>query len=114
MSEKIQRPGCERAEDLMSFLYGESNDAEARDFEGHFKFCRVCAEELASFGHVREAIGIWKEDTLNNLVPSQVVAPVRQKSALVALREFFNLSPLWMKGAIGFAAVVFCALVILV
>ena len=114
MSEKIQRPSCERAEDLMSFLYGESNDVEARDFEGHLKLCRVCAEELASFGHIRESIGIWKEDALNNLVPSQVVAPVRQKSALVALREFFNLSPLWMKGAVGFAAVIFCALVILV
>jgi len=30
------------------------------------------------------------------------------------LREFFNLSPLWMKGAVGFAAVIFCALVVLV
>jgi hypothetical protein len=117
MSEKIhenrQTRGCERAEDFMSVLYGESNDVEARDFDGHLKFCRVCAEELASFGHIRESIGLWKEDALNNLVP-QVVAPVRQKSALAALREFFNLSPLWMKGAVGFAAVIFCALVILV
>jgi len=74
----------------MSFLYGESNDVEARDFEGHLKLCRVCAEELASFGHIRESIGNWKEDALNNFVQPQVVAPVRQKSALVALREFFN------------------------
>jgi anti-sigma factor RsiW len=114
MHESKQRPGCERAEDLMSFLYGEANEVEARDFEGHLKFCRECAEELASFGGIRESIGLWKEEALNNFVPPQVVAPVRQKSALAALREFFNLSPLWMKGAVGFAAVIFCALVVLV
>jgi hypothetical protein len=37
------------------------------------------------------------------------VATVR-KSAIAALREFFNLSPLWLKGAAGFTAVVFCVL----
>jgi hypothetical protein len=29
-------------------------------------------------------------------------------SAIAALREFFNLSPLWMKGAVAFAAILFC------
>ena len=32
---------------------------------------------------------------------------------MAALRQFFDLSPLWMKGAVGFAAVVFCALAVL-
>lgn len=113
MSEKMQRPGCERAEDLMSFLYGEANDVEVGDFEAHLKFCRECAEELASFGQIRESIGLWKAEALNTFVPPQVVAPVRQKSAVAALREFFNLSPLWMKGAVGFATVIFCAMVVL-
>jgi hypothetical protein len=39
---------------------------------------------------------------------------VPQRSALAALREFFNLSPLWMKGAVGFAAVLFCVMAVIV
>jgi hypothetical protein len=114
MRESMQRPGCERTDDLMSILYGEANEVEVRDFEGHLKFCRECADELTSFSQIRESIGAWKQEALTSFVTPQVVAPVRQKSALAALREFFNLSPLWMKGAVGFAAVIFCAMVILV
>jgi hypothetical protein len=33
--------------------------------------------------------------------------PLKQ-SAGAALREFFNLSPLWLKGAVAFASIVFC------
>jgi hypothetical protein len=31
-----------------------------------------------------------------------------RQSAMAALREFFNLSPLWMKGAVACAAILFC------
>jgi len=114
MSEIMQTPCCERAEDLLSILYGEATEVEVQDFEGHLKFCRECADELTSFSQIRESIGAWKQEALTNFVTPQVAAPMRQKSALAALREFFNLSPLWMKGAVGFAAVIFCALVIVV
>ena len=33
---------------------------------------------------------------------------------MAALRQFFDLSPLWLKGATAFAVIAFCALVILV
>ena len=55
-------------------------------------------------GQIRESIGTGKRLRWVLLTP-QVIAPVKQKSALAALRSFFDLSPLWMKGAIGFATV---------
>src|SRR4030095_5112531 len=114
MNEMMKTPACERGNDLIAFLYGEANEQEAQDFEKHLGMCRDCRSEMASFGYIRESIGVWKEEGMAGFVSPQVVAPVRQKSALAALREFFNLSPLWMKGAIGFAGVLFCVMAVLV
>ena len=110
----MNTPACERGSDLIAFLYGEANEQEAQDFAKHLERCRDCQSEMAAFGHVRASIGAWKEEALVGFVPPQVVAPVKQKSALAALREFFNLSPLWMKGAVGFAGVLFCVMAVLV
>ena len=104
---------CERESELISFLYGEANDQEAAEFERHLKDCRYCQNETSSFGAVRESIGVWKESALTGFVSPQVAVPVRQKSALAAVRAFFDLSPLWMKGAVGFATVLFCLLAVL-
>ena len=110
MNETVNNRSCERGNDLISFLYGEAE--EANDFEGHLKFCRECQSELASFGYVRQSITVWKEEALGGFVSQPLVTPVRQKSALAALREFFDLSPLWLKCAVGFAAVVLCVMAV--
>ena len=105
---------CERASDLVSVLYGEATEGEQREFELHLQQCGNCRAEFAAFAEVRESIGEWRDEALNGVVSSPVVAAPPRKSALAALRQFFDLSPLWMKGAVGFAAVVFCVLVVLV
>src|ERR1044072_8835068 len=105
---------CERAGDLVSVLYGEATERERREFEVHAKQCATCREEYAAFTQVREAVGEWRDEALSGFVSSPVVAAPPRKSAVAALRQFFDLSPLWMKGAVGFAAVVFCVLVVLV
>ena len=104
---------CERGSELISFLYGEANDREATEFERHLSVCANCQAEMSSFGTVREEIGVWKESALTGFVRPQVVIPVEQKSALAAIRSFFDLSPLWLKGAVGFATVMFCLLAVL-
>jgi anti-sigma factor RsiW len=114
MNETMKTPACERGNDLIAFLYGEANEQEAQDFERHLGLCRDCRSEMASFGHVRESIGLWKEEALAGFVSPQAVVPVRKKSAVVALREFFDLSPLWMKGAVGFAGIILCVMVVMV
>src|ERR1044072_928098 len=105
---------CERAGDLVSVLYGEATERERREFEVHAKQCATCREEYAAFTQVREAVGEWRDEALRGFVSSPVVAAPPRKAVRGALRQFFDLSPLWMKGAVGFAAVVFCVLVVLV
>jgi hypothetical protein len=105
---------CERGDDLISFLYGEANERQAAQFEKHLQVCVNCQNEMTSFGQIRESIGTWKETALGAFVTPQVITPLRQKSALAAFKSFFDLAPLWMKGAIGFAAVLFCLLLVLV
>ena len=101
---------CDRGEDLVSFLYGEVNDQEATEFQTHLLQCSSCRSELVEFGGVHQSMVSWRDEMLAGFVATPVSAPVRQKSALAALREFFDLSPLWMKGAVGFAALLLVAL----
>lgn len=100
---------CERAEDLVSVLYGEASERERRDFERHLQQCASCRTEFAAFAQVRESVRGWRDEALAGFVSAQATASPR-KSALAAWRQFFGLSPLWLKGAVGFAAVVFCVL----
>jgi hypothetical protein len=110
MNEMNNSPSCERGSDLIAFLYNEASESETRDFKLHLKECAGCRQEVASFGHVRESINEWRDEALAGFVSTPLVATGRKKSAIAALRQFFDLSPLWLKGATGFALVAFCVL----
>src|SRR5215216_4110416 len=103
-----ETPDCERASDLITFLYNEADERERRDFQLHLNECRACRAEVASFGAVRESITAWRDEALAGFVSRPVVT--NRKSALAALRQFFDLSPLWLKGATAFAIIAFCVL----
>ena len=101
---------CERAHDLMAFLYHEMDERETREFHLHLQQCVQCRAETASLGVVRESIGAWRDEALAGFV-STPVTTTPGKSAIAALRQFFDLSPLWLKGATAFAMVAFFVLV---
>src|SRR5262245_61880232 len=101
---------CERAPDLMAFLYHEMDEREMREFRSHLQQCSSCANEVASLGVVRESIGAWRDEALAGFVATPVTTKPG-KSAIAALRQFFDLSPLWLKGATAFAMVAFFVLV---
>lgn len=106
--------GCARAHELMGFLYDELNEIETHAFRGHLKECATCSAELNSFRNIRESVGDWRNEAFSSLSsPGRVNVPVPARSAVVALREFFNLSPAWMKTAVGFASLLFCVLAVL-
>ena len=113
MNEVNNSPNCERASDLIAFLYNEVNDQEKCDFESHLKECRACHKEVASFGLVRESITTWRDEVLSGFVSAPLTTKTEKKSALAAFRQFFDLSPLWLKGATAFAVLVFCLLAVL-
>jgi hypothetical protein len=112
---------CARAEEMVTYLYGEATRDETRDFEKHMQNCSSCASELAAFGNVREAVGEWRQQSLGSFASpaleandarhfTPAVTHARTPSALAALREFFTLSPAWMRAATAVAVVIFCAL----
>lgn len=120
------REPCARAEDLIAYLYKEATPSEAKDFEQHLQSCVSCSAEAGAFGFVREAIGEWRQQALGSPASTAVVAnasmplasttvgtSIQRRSALTALREFFMLSPAWMRAATAIVAVVFCALAVI-
>lgn len=132
--------GCGRGEELVAYLYGELAHAESADFRRHLARCASCDEELAAFGGVRAGLGEWREEVMRSIPALNVaerIAPLasdasatatqtrvpqvaraveaarahaRTRSASAALREFFSLSPTWLRVGTAAAAVVFCAL----
>jgi putative zinc finger protein len=117
MDDKVSRAICDRGNDLVAFLYGEADEREARDFEHHLQSCSACKEELSSFQQLRQSVGAWRQESLSAIpaYTSSLAVPgnsgnveLRKPSAAAAIRAFFDLSPLWVKGALAFAAVSFC------
>lgn len=120
-----ERPVCHRAEDLVTYLYNEASESEARDFSAHMEQCDACRGEFTLFNQVHESIATWRSEALGTAtVP--VAAPVpqsladatpfvqheRKLSAWASLREFFSVSPLWLRGATAFAGLLLCALLV--
>ena len=110
---------------MMAFLYGEASPAEAEDFGQHVNVCASCAGEFAVFSHVRESVSQWRSEVLGagwrpqplgkaETLPALVTARAPHRvTALAALREFFAISPMWLRGATAMASVLLCVLVAL-
>ena len=127
MMKNHERPICHRAEDLVAYLYNEASETDAQDFADHAEQCDACRSELAVFRQVHESILLWRNEALGTFSPVSEAAdlvratsPVmlvqheRKLTALQALREFFNVSPLWLRGATAFAALLLCVLALVV
>ena len=128
MREINERPICHRSEDLVTYLYGEATAVEAEDFSAHIEQCDACRAEHAIFTQVHDSIVAWRNEALGAIVvrEAQGAEPIslpitepaafayrpRKLSALAALREFFTVSPLWLRGATAFGALLLCALLL--
>ena len=113
--EDLVVPNCDHANELIAFLYDELNDVESRAFRVHVDGCSSCNEELAAFSNIRSSVVAWRDESLGGaaspvVMPSGAVARAStpDRSALAALREFFVLSPAWLKGAVAFATLLLC------
>jgi anti-sigma factor RsiW len=122
MSHITDKPVCHRADDMISFMYGEVENTEASDFPRHLETCALCRSELALLSSARDSMSQWRSAVLGATWQAEAAAetnsphlperkPVRRLSALAALREFFAVSPLWLRGATAMAAIMFCLLV---
>jgi hypothetical protein len=125
MRNMNERPVCHRAEDLVTYLYGEANEVDSRDFADHLQQCDACRVEFGVFQQVHDSILVWRNEALGPAFSpaaltetavdsSRFVQHQRKLSAIEALREFFSVSPLWLRGATAFAALLLCVLGVLV
>ena len=107
-----QNPSCTFAEQLVSYLYGESGEQDKTQFELHLAACAKCADELAGFGLVRYSVQDWRTQEFSNLATPAIEIPftfspeiaavaAEKRSRLADLRRFLTLSPAW--GAAGAA-----------
>lgn len=131
MNETTNTNHCERAGELVAYFYNEATRAERDSFDAHLAGCTACRDELVAFAGVREAVGHWRAEILNAApaaatfavastpaetstrvehVPAAAIPTRSASSALSALRQFFTLSPLWMRAGTVAAALVVCAL----
>lgn len=107
---------CSRADDLVAWLYEEVTAEEAQDFQQHLRSCELCSADAKAFRGIRHSMLSWRNESLGAfaLSPDSSLATVPPKrSAIAALKQFLDLSPLWMKGAVGFATVLFCLFAVL-
>jgi hypothetical protein len=122
MKETTDRPICHRADDMVTFLYGEAIPAEAADFTNHMRVCASCRAEFSLLTQVRESVSLWRAEVLGAVWRPEAAtqsgplgiatteAPKRSLSAIAALREFFAVSPVWLRGAAVMATLVLCLL----
>ncbi len=113
-------PSCSFSDDLLSYLYEEISPAQSRSFETHLESCVTCRSEFSEFTSVRDAVGLWRDEILAVAPSSRLTAAVpappfpmelaSKRSAGAAFREFFSLSPLWLRYATAFAAFAIFAL----
>lgn len=113
MEDKIGDSICERSDDLISFLYQELDEREVRGFKQHLADCASCSREVNSFSEIRNGVVAWREQSLGmiNHRPSLPFGFEEKPSALAAIRQFFALSPVWLKGSVAFASVLLFAAV---
>ncbi len=111
--ERVNTPVCEQATELISFLYNELSTAEAQTFQRHMAGCNACSDEFAAFGGVRSAMIAWRDESLGvashrpQFQDAMDRTTIQRPSAVAAFRQFFSLSPLWMRGAVAFATLLF-------
>lgn len=114
---EVDAPSCGRESDLVAFLYGELDDPEKMSFNSHMQTCQLCQGQSSEFRSIRESVAAWRDESLGRVnvtsaAPFELLNE-RKRSGLAALRAFFDLSPLWMKGAVGLATILFCIFTVL-
>ena len=67
MQNMNERPVCHRAEDLVTYLYGEATAEETRDFSAHMHQCDACRAEFSVFNQVHDSIVAWRNEAIGSV-----------------------------------------------
>ncbi|MGH9897811.1 MAG: hypothetical protein ACRD63_08970 [Pyrinomonadaceae bacterium] len=120
----LNTAGLTTDEQLISYVYDEVDVAQRTLFEKKMAQSPALCKEVLALREVKTEVGAWRSQVMdsfdglempfeNAAVPVQVVKQVeRKRSAMAALKAFFELSPIWMRAGVTFASLLFCALTI--
>lgn len=89
---------CERHEELLDYLYEEMSSQQVAAYSQHLDSCATCATELEGLRRLRNDLRVWDVVTAPSL---EIVIP---RSPWQALKECFQLFPLWGRGAFALSA----------
>jgi len=84
--------GCDRKEDLVTYLYGEATATERASFESHLNECSDCNVELNDFGRVRDDLSAWQV----GFAPRTEL--VLKRGKMEVFRELMGMFPVWARG----------------
>ena len=117
MFDKNHKYKCDRAVEIVSYLYGEISEREKAVCEAHLADCRICADELADFSFARFAVEEWRDAEFAHLPTPAFEIPFETKSSNISvslnslsmldgLRRFFSFPSVWATSAAALAITV--------
>ena len=118
-----KNPTCAFAEQVISYLYGETGTKEKTEFEAHLNECSSCVGELSELGFVRSTILEWRKEEFSKLdiAPMPValeqdlssVSSVKNDSFISGLRRLFTFSPAFSMAGLA-VLIVFAGLILFI
>src|SRR5689334_12711894 len=70
--------------DLISYIYGEMDEAGQNAFESHLATCDKCAIELGEYSNARLGVVEWRRNDFEHLATPAIIIPSLQPASLVA------------------------------
>jgi len=106
-----QNPNCSFADDLISYIYGETSARGNSIFAAHLKICKSCSQEFEGFSVVRAKVTDWRQEEFSVLETPEIKIPYQTEkinavsgSRLDSIRAFFTFPKMASVGAFALLA----------
>ncbi len=116
LNNNHKRASCGFTEQMVSYFYDETTQAEKAVFEAHLTNCTDCTDEFAGFGFVRSSLMEWRDEEFFKLeAPVFEIPTIRTVSQSVEsdsrswfsdFRKMFSFNP--MTATAVLAALIVC------
>ena len=78
---KTSHNECPRADEILSYMYGEIVGAAEAEFEKHLTDCGLCTDEFAAVSNSRFSVYEWKKEAFDPLVTPEIRIPIGLSAA---------------------------------
>ena len=78
---------CGFADEIVSYIYDETGEAERRKFETHLTGCVTCTDEFAVISNARFSVFEWQKEEFAHLSTPDIVIPYAVEQLTVAVKD---------------------------